>query len=603
MLDWHRFLPVLGTWEQFQYAYTFGAADMHLSFAVAPRANTGGQGYPLVDIGYFLTNALGLSLPGFRLTTQIYGLLAAGMMLLVFSRWFGWLPALLGVTMAVLSQGYLIYSNQVLVMVPSLLLCVLLVEATQQLDRKPRSWGPIVCAGVIAALLLMHYAMGRYFAAGWLAWYFMARLVLAAVAAPSRRSFMAFARPQIAAAVWIGIIAVAGLVLFNLKNAAYLINPMELFFPNSGDEIEMRSNQLISTVVGNLPELGEMLFPYIFDQKGLLPEIMQDARRAPFFDIWHGPFLVIGFLVALRRSFRRTVTATLPYAALHVIAFLSLALPLFSEDLPGSSALISSRIVGGTFAVAGYITVAALWLSEIVQPCRLRIMGLAVWAAVILFAASSLSQTKHAMQTRAHDRARIVAETGAFISAPKELPPYIQEFDYLQARLRALADMLASGLNCRPHGGPVIFQVKPAVVFTSDTDWINPYMHDRNDLSSTLALYLADAGVNAGHTILHGKFDPGYRETGQGYAGPKRVYSGPVSWLNREMAYKVLPPVEAEVKTASGMQSNLAVTTFTASETRATQKALRDAGFSGIELLHIPTLTAAQTFQRTRCAE
>ena len=59
LFDFQSYVPVLSTWEHFHYQYMYGAVEPGLSFRVAPRANVGGQGYVLVDVGYWLSNILG----------------------------------------------------------------------------------------------------------------------------------------------------------------------------------------------------------------------------------------------------------------------------------------------------------------------------------------------------------------------------------------------------------------------------------------------------------------------------------------------------------------------------------------------------------------
>ena len=74
---------------------------------VAPRANVGGQGYVLVDVGYWLSNILGgHSLGNFRMLMQFYAFAIAVLMIVIFSRWFGILPAILGTMVIVFFSGF-----------------------------------------------------------------------------------------------------------------------------------------------------------------------------------------------------------------------------------------------------------------------------------------------------------------------------------------------------------------------------------------------------------------------------------------------------------------------------------------------------------------
>ncbi|HAD88142.1 MAG TPA: hypothetical protein DCG48_12335 [Rhodospirillaceae bacterium] len=606
VLDWHRFVPLLGTWEQLQYYYTFGAAEPYLSFEIVPRANTGGQGYPLVDMGVYLTHIVGLSLPGMRLATNLYAIGAATAAVAVFSRWFGPGPALLGVTTTILSTGFIVFANQNLAMIPSLLLCVLLVCATQHLRRAPLSPVPLAVTGLLLALLIVHYAMGRYFAIGWLVWYFGTTVIGALNAGRQLRLSARLLAPHAAAIFLVFGIGIITLALFNIQNLQHLLHPMDLFFPDNGDEIEMRPAQMLSAVIGNLPDLAIMLFPDFRGPLDLLPEILTDVRLAPFFNLWHAPFIVLGFGVALARCFRNAGPGIYPYASVHILFGLTIGLALFSEQMENGTALISARIVGGTFAMAGYIVVAILWLKERLTRFGPRALGIATvfWVLTMAGAAVDLSQIRAGIEHRAAERAAVSPSTGAFVDSPKIKPTLIKEFDYLQARYRELANRLAASLRCDVGDGkPAILRISPRIVFLGKDDWINPYMRDFNDLSPTLALYLADAGIDAGYVIAHSAFDPGFKDWGHGYAGRPRVFSGPIDWKSQGIEYRLLQPEAQEMKTASGELAVAVVVTFSDTEKTAARRAFEEAGIDAVLDIAVPTLAAAGDLGKARCVK
>ena len=178
LFDFQSYVPVLSTWEHFHYQYMYGAVEPGLSFRVAPRANVGGQGYVLVDVGYWLSNILGgHSLGNFRMLMQFYAFAIAVLMIVIFSRWFGILPAILGTMVIVFSPGFVIFASQTLPMWPTLLLILLFTERFQLFIIKPNQFWLYATLGLWGALLLTHYAMGRYYLVLLMALTFMAEFV------------------------------------------------------------------------------------------------------------------------------------------------------------------------------------------------------------------------------------------------------------------------------------------------------------------------------------------------------------------------------------------------------------------------------------------
>lgn len=445
VFGWHRFVPLLGTWEYFHFFYAFGSIDPEVTFAIAPRANIGGQGYPLIDIGIRLTETIGLSLPSFRAISFIHALLTYVALITVFSRWFGLIPAAAGVTLTVLSTGYVFFANQVLVSFPTLLLCVLLISATQRLERSPGSTAVLLLISAICALLLVHYSMGRFFAVGWLI-YLFATHILAAVTMFSRKDLVRrYVIRQAGLALTVMTATTFILLLLYAGNVRALMNPATIFFPSFGAEIEIKPSEILSTILQNTALIGEMLFPFVsFSGDGLATNFL-DGHRAPLLDYWHAPLLALGVLVALRRSLRKDGPTSWPYLALHATAALTFGLALFSAHYDDIWTISPYRIFGGYIAIAGYMTVAFLWVHEAARTRVAPFKHAAVILAVVAVAASAASLTKQsdAILKSTEALAPINVVSGDFAPYPEVYSYGDYVIPRLQARYRTLARNLA----------------------------------------------------------------------------------------------------------------------------------------------------------------
>ena len=586
LLGWHRFVPILGRWEHFQFYYNYGAADPFLSFAIAPRANLAGKGYPLLDFGVFFTDLFGLTLTKFRAVTLAYALATSALLMVVFSRWFGRPAAIAGVTVTVLSTGYLVFANQLLVLLPTLMLCVLLVERCQRLADEPGSHLLIAAIGLISALLIIHYAMGRFFAVGWLGYFFGFRLLNACRNLAPGENWREPFRTELKTGAKIALVAVVALCILSYRNAYFLLDPWNVFFPRVGTEVEMDPGDLWNTITVNLRHIGEIVFPFIRIPGEGLPEAIISAYRAPILNLWHGPFLVLGFLVAVQRAAVRPLSDGAPYLGLHVLLFLTVGLTVFSEHFNGRSTISVYRLFGGYFAFAGYIAVAFLWLHQTaarLTPALRNAPGILL-ILVVVWAVISLDDQRRHLESRLADLAEIDPETEQFVPRPEKLPYGTKPTTYLQARYKKLADLLAQGLRCRSRedgGGnvkPLILRVAPAVLVSRGKYDGIFYMEPHNDLSATLAFYLADRGLNTGHLVIHREGDPGYRSRGDGYGGEPRVFSGPISWSNGEIVYKAKRPWRTTMKWSNPIQAPRIIVTFSSDEADEAARKLQQTG-------------------------
>lgn len=599
-LGWHRFVPILGRWEHFQFYYNYGSVDPYLSFAISPRANLGGKGYPLLDIGVYITDLFGLTLTHFRAVTYVYALSTFSLLVIVFSRWFGRGPALVGVTITLLSSGFLIFSNQLLVMIPTLMLCVILVERCQRLTQTPDSKWLIPVIGLVVALLLIHYAMGRFFAVGWLAFYFGHRLISARLDLGPGEAWRRTFRAEAKTACLIGLAAIIILCILSYRNAYYLLDPWNVFFPRVGTEVEMDPGDLWGTIATNAGHIAEMLFPFIRISGDGLPEALMSAFRGPILNLWHTPLLILGFLVAVHRAVLLPRDKAKHYLGLHAIFVLTVLLSLFSEQFNGRSTISVYRIFCGYFAFAGYITVAVLWLAgfSAAWPSRVRAAAAAIsFIAVGIWAVCDLEDFRKTLDRRLDSLAQVNAATGQFQPIPETLPYGSKVTTYLQARYAKLADLIAPALACATGDMPLILRIDPAVLLNRNKYEGIHYLRLHNDLSATLAFYLADHGINSGHVIIHAKGDPGYRSRGDGYAGKARVFSGPISWADSKIIFKAKEPWRTVLKSSRlGVPPDVLVT-FSQAESHAAAALFRQQGQHFLQSRWIKTVASLASAQ------
>lgn len=594
-LVWHRFVPILGIWEYFHFFYAFGAVDPEVSFVISPRANIGGMGYPLLDIGILLTDLFGLSLPGFRAISYVYAAVTYAAMIVVFSRWFGLLPALIGVTLTILSTGYLFFANQVLVALPTLMLCTLLIAACQRLDRLPGSpFNTFLIAG-LCALLLIHYGMGRFFALGWLIYFFSARTMAAAItfARPILIGRYAFLQAKMALAILVMTAVV--LLLLNPRNILMLLHPITIFFPSMGAEIALTPSELLPTMFHNAALIGEMLFPFVSLSTDGTADNFLAGHRGHLLNYWHAPFLILGAVVSLRRTFRRADNTSWPYLSLHAIAALSFGLALFSAHYGDIWTISPYRIFVGYIAIAGYMTVGVLWIYERTQHLAQHLAA-GIGAVAITVSAVSLTGESAAILARTENLASIDGATGRFTPYPETYPYGVHETSYLQARYRHLAELLAKRLTCRDGASMLtMIRVDPAILLDKGTYPGLHYIDKFNDLSPLLALYLSDVGINAGYIIVHTKGARGYVDRGHGYGGKPRVFSGPITWQNGKIEYRTPGPVSYNLQGGDTGSGPLVIVTFSDTEVASVREiaaaqgwALTDFGLIDASWLHRP---------------
>lgn len=617
VLGLHRFVPILGFWEHFQFQYEFGAVNAHLSWRIAPRANLGGQGYALLDLGQYITEVIGFSINGFRLIVIVYSLITIGALIVVFSRWFGLAAAALGAVIAVTSTGFIIFANAMLVVIPTLMLCVLLVERFQVYEASPHAIPPKIMIGMIGALLVSHYSMGRYFFAGWLTYYFVKNIIVAWYAFPSVQILRKYASAQLSDLLLIGLITVLTLTILSPMNFVDLLFPIEVFFPQNADEIELKAGKLLQTIIQNIVTLAHLVFSF---SGGHSPDDLSNTiasnhavvAPSPLLNVWHLPFLAFGVIISLRRTFLESMPGLYPYISLHVIFLLTTGLVLFSEryflPVEGVFQLYPiNRNVGSFFAISGYVIAGIAWALEVAlkrgEWWRNVVMGCCL--AVIVAGALSLSNEANSWRVRISDMGKVDLASGKFEKMPEPTTLFgLVPHTYSQARYYNLATLISRKLKCshQDSGGTVLLRLSPVLLLDSNGKYPVPqYTNDYNDLSAVLSLYLGDRGVNAAYIIAHGKDDPGHVSPGEGYAGPRRIFSGPIGWENGEIVYLVRGPLAYHLKGVSRASKADVVIVFSDVEAQGAREVFANAKAKLIELA--PVTNLIEYFEDNECSK
>jgi len=586
------FTPILGAWEQFHYHYLYGAVDPTISLRVAPRANAGGQGYALVEIGYWLSSVLGLSLFKFRSIMFIYSVVTVTGMIVVFTRWFGLVPAILGVSLSVFTLGFVVFSTQTLPMWPSLMLSVLFVERFQTYSSSPKAWWPKISLGILGALMLTHYALSRYFLVGW-GMYFVIKETVDAYVSLEKKSQIIKKIKNVFVEFFI-IFMMISLVFaaFSFKNANYLGHLNDLFFPANADEIEMRSSKILSTVLINIKIIFLSFTGFNGQHSVEYPDAMLAGRMYPLVYNFHTPIIILGFVVMIRRMFFRLNNGLMPYLPLAVIFLLTVGLPLFSEHIgPPPEWFVNSRLVSSYFGVSGLMVVAIAWLWEHVQNSTWKIKALITGVIVLnLMSVSYLVEEKKSWWNRVENRGQINEATGEFVNVPEPLPLGVERDDYIQARYIKIASLISSKFACKAKAANILIKINPSLLLVNGKYSALEYMLQYNDFSSMTALYLGQHNIQANYVIVYGVNDHGKFISGDGYAGKPRIFSGPIAWDKDKLYYQAEKPYAYALKGPPLNDHNMLIS-FSNEESVGIKKMLSESEASPLTEINIKTLS------------
>jgi len=570
-LSLHTFVPVLGPWEHFTFFHYFGADEAYRTWRISPRAIAVGQGYPLMDFGLWLSQFWGWSTLSIRVVPIGYGIINIILMILVFSRWFGLVPSVIGVLLTATSLGYLFFTVELNVMMPTLLVCTLLLERLQAYDANNKKFSMLIILGIIGATLILHYAMGRFFFIGLLGYFLSKHVLLACLRFPNRNLALELAWTQIFNGLAIVLLSSIILVLLDGSNFFSILDVRELFFPGR-EEIEFNISNWVETISTNIINIINVFFPPFHISVDRLSINLQNWHRFPILNLWHSPFIIIGFIVSLRRTFQSETSTSFPYATLLAMTFLTLGLALFSAI----GAFPITRLIIGFLPLAGFIVVGVAWTFELLLKVKLKIFILGIFAYVFIFAfgVSYLVEVSNTWREKVTERSSINLSEDQFKSFPQDTP---NKFIFMQARFKRLANILDPIVECKIKTSPKkvqLVQIAPSIILEGNTYDVIQYLNQYNDISPTLALYFADLGFNTSYMIIYPKDERGIAYLSHSYLGKPRIYSGPIKWENKKIKYIGQRPFNYSLKIPSKSFDQLVIFSFSDEETNIARRFL-----------------------------
>ena len=330
----------------------------------------------------------------------------------------------------------------------------------------------------------------------------------------------------------------------------------------------------MGTVSTNILKILTVIFSPLSISTDDLSFNLQNFSRFPILNLWHSPFLVIGFIVSLRRIFYSDTATSYPYAALWAMTFLTFGLALFSAigmyDLP------ITRIIIGFLPLAGFIVVGVAWTFELLLKLKMKYFVLGGFIYVFIFAmgVNELIKVSSKWRDKVQERSIISTSGDQFTSLPDSISHRLL---FMQARFKRLSKLLGPIINCKTSvlsKKALIVKISPSIIMDSDKYEVVAYLNQFNDLSPTLSLYLSDLGFNTGYVIAHSENARGIAYLSHSYLGEPRKYSGPIRWEDKKIKYVGQRPFIYSLKTPSKSFDQLVILSFSDEETIGARKLL-----------------------------
>jgi hypothetical protein len=561
---------MLGVWESLTYFHTFGALSTPISFIIAPRANIGGQGYGLLEIGRPLIHQLHLplTLTTYRVPATVFGMLSVVLFFIVARRYFGTWAALGATALLAANQLFFQVQHMMSVLVVTGTVFLFLIERLQALEvRYDRTLNWIGLAGALA-LVSLHYGPGRIFSAALLFVWFVRMLVVTGrvpASATIRAGIWRFAAYSFAA--FLLIIAV-----LNPRNLLAIIRPDRFFFPANSD-IAVLSAAPASPVPGgvlrtgleNLRVLVESMIGYYGDYSSRYASYFLGDFRFPLLQWVVVPLTLCGLIVCLRRFNRRTMVFSTPWGAT-VVLLATTALPLCAslvEFLPGGNVFTLSdhRMYFCLFPLHLLVAAGLQWLAATFssRPARLGLGVVVVGLATLLISENVREHSRFNRQVYGADWRRTTREgidywDDGMTNADRRGPFFASHFQQ-QSQYAIAGKEIADSLRANPAPAGTRTIVYADVNRFSESA-ISPaqldYIAHRNFHSAFLALYAGAAGAQVNPVIMVSSSRATVSNLGQGYAGPPREFSAELDTVGGKLRYRPSQALVAALVKISG---------------------------------------------------
>lgn len=364
---------ILGVWESLNFFHTFGALHAPLEFFISPRAS-GDPGNALLEIIRNIINYSGLrlALETFRIPAILYGGMSLIFFFIIARRYFGKWAALAATAMLAVNPMFHQQQHTMTIVVLSGMAFLFFIERLQSLEYRYSSLIPWSGLAVAAALVALHYGVGRIFGFLLLAlWFAKAYIIMGrktggsvVLGATLEKAFFAL------------LMFIVLMTLLDWRNLPALLRFNTFLFPYSA-EIAILSSQYSPSSPSILTTLcfnGKILFESLFTNGGDYHSAFSTYRIADYrFPLLHPvllPFVISGLIICLARLKQRTLLLAMPWLSVCTLFFIC-TLPLFFSvvffnhpDLPnGLTGTISNhRLHYVLFPLHLFVAVSVQWL-------------------------------------------------------------------------------------------------------------------------------------------------------------------------------------------------------------------------------------------------
>jgi hypothetical protein len=211
--------------------------------------------FALIDVAYYCAEWLGWSLAAFRLPALVAGAVSVLLLFVIAGRGFGFWPGLVGAVALAIDPVFLLFWHQVIVSTITVLFILPVVERYQYLEltrAQPRTllWS-VPTLALAFVFLLIHHGPGRAYG-GVLMGYWAAEVAWRAVRA--RQAGQPVDRASLLAVPAFGVLVAVFAILLDVRNARYLVNPVELLVVQQSEFI--KSTDHVKYVFENLPVMA-----------------------------------------------------------------------------------------------------------------------------------------------------------------------------------------------------------------------------------------------------------------------------------------------------------------------------------------------------------
>jgi hypothetical protein len=536
---------LLGVWESYYFYHTFGALKAPIQFRISPRANIGDPGHGLIEISRNIIEWFGLNLrlETFRIPAIIYGAISIILFFIIARRYFGnW--AALGAT-ALLAANPMFHQQQhtMTVLIISGMGFLFFVERLQALEFRYGSMVAWSGLSVAAALVALHYGVGRIYAVIFLGfWLAKVSVILCRKPGGSKVFRSIMYKGFIAVIILVGLLAI-----LDWRNLISLLRADRFFLPSTGEIAVISgiysniSTDFFTTLCFNGKIIFESIFTYGGDYHSIFPTYRAADYRFPLIASAVLPFVLGGLVICLARIRQRTVLLATPWLSIFVLLLVCTIPLLFSsvfinhQSLPNGlmGTLSNHRLYYMIFPL--YLLVA-VFLNWVLEDSRIRRFAAAPLAAavILVFAWSVYGLVKENLRFEAQlatidpslsghlgqlqwrdgtanlDRSDVNAshfqQHAQYYRAALEITKLVHEIGEIDQPLLIQAD-----IN--------LFTESPLKPYTLG------YINEFNYHDPYLALYLADSGTDAAWLLMLNK-DCAPKQLG--FTRP-REYSAPMA--------------------------------------------------------------------------